>query len=188
MSQQELLRKVTETLDRHGMDYMITGSMASSLQGEPRATHDIDLVISIQESDIRNLVEAFPSPFYYLEAESVREAILHGSVSTLMDNTGADKVDFWILTNQPFDQSRFARKRVENVMGLSVKVSSPEDTILAKMRWVVESGGSEKQFGDALSVFEIQRGKLDLDYLNKWAAVLEVEEIWNRLQNEAEIL
>jgi hypothetical protein len=188
MSQQELLRKVVETLDGNGIDYMITGSMASSLQGEPRLTHDIDLVVSIREADIGNLVEAFPSPSYYLEAESVREAMFHGSVFTLMDNTGGDKVDFWILTDQPFDQSRFARKRAEDVMGMSVKVSSPEDTILAKMRWVVESGGSEKQFADALHVFEVQRDILDLDYLNKWAAALDIEEIWSRLQNEAEIL
>jgi hypothetical protein len=188
MSQQELLKKVTETLDRNGMDYMITGSMASSLQGVPRTTHDIDLVISIQETDIENLVEAFPSPLYYLEAESARDAICRGSMFTLMDNAGGDKIDFWILTDQPFDQSRFARKSMENVMGMSVKVSSPEDTILAKMRWVVESGGSEKQFADALHVFEVQRDILDLDYLNKWAAALDIEEIWNRLQNEAECL
>ena len=188
MSQRELLRKVTETLDRNGMDYMITGSMASSLQGEPRLPHHIEVVISIQESDIGNLVEAFPSPIYYLEAESIREAISHGSMFTLMDKAGGDKVDFWILTDQPFDQSRFARKRAEDVMGMRLKVSSPEDTILAKMRWIVESGGSEKQFADALHVFEVQRDILDLDYLDKWAAALDIEGIWNRLQNEAEIL
>jgi uncharacterized protein (DUF1330 family) len=93
MSQRELLRKVTETLDRNGMDYMITGSTASSLQGVPRTTHAIDLVLSIQATDIENLVEAFPSPLYYLDAESIREAISHGSVFTLTDNSGGDKVD-----------------------------------------------------------------------------------------------
>ena len=35
MSQQELLRKVVQALDDAGVEYMLTGSVASSLQGEP---------------------------------------------------------------------------------------------------------------------------------------------------------
>jgi predicted nucleotidyltransferase len=45
MSQQALLRRVVRALDGAGVPHMLTGSLASSLQGEPRATHDIDLVI-----------------------------------------------------------------------------------------------------------------------------------------------
>ena len=188
MSQQELLRKVIETLDRSGIDHMITGSVASSLQGEPRSTHDIDVVIAIQEADVESLVEAFPPPRYYLDAEAIREAISYRSMFNLIDVAEGDKVDFWILTSQPFDQSRFARKYAEDVMGMRLKISSPEDTILAKLQWAVKSGGSEKQFTDALRVFEVQHDTLDLSYLNEWAVALAVEEIWNRLQDEAEII
>ena len=42
MPQQELLKLVIARLDEAGIEYMLTGSLASSLQGEPRATHDID--------------------------------------------------------------------------------------------------------------------------------------------------
>lgn len=188
MSQQELLKKVIATLDQSGIDYMITGSVASSLQGEPRSTHDIDVVVAIQETDIKGLVEAFAPPQYYLDAESIREAISHGSMFNLIDVAEGDKVDFWLLTNQPFDQSRFARKYAEEVMGMRLKVSSPEDTILAKLQWAMKSGGSEKQFTDALRVFEVQQGTLDLSYLNEWAVALAVEDLWNRLQDEAEIV
>ena len=188
MSQQELLRKVVETLDRSGIDHMITGSVASSLQGEPRSTHDIDIVIAIQETDIKSLVGVFRSPSYYLNEASIREAISHQSMFNLIDVTEGDKVDFWVLTSQPFDQSRFTRKYPEEVMGMRLKVSSPEDTILAKLHWAVKSGGSEKQFTDAVRVFEVQHGSLDLGYMDKWAIVLDIEEMWNRLRNEAEIV
>ncbi len=57
MSQQKLLKKVIRTLYRAGIQYMITGSLASSLQGEPRSTHDIDMVIAIQESKVHELME-----------------------------------------------------------------------------------------------------------------------------------
>ncbi len=188
MSQQELLKKVVETLARNGIDHMITGSVASSLQGEPRSTHGIDVVVALQETDIENLVEAFPPPAYYLDAESIREAIFHRSMFNLIDLVEGDKVDFWILTDRAFDQSRFRRKYAEKVVGLSLKVSSPEDTILAKLQWAVKSGGSEKQFTDALRIFEVQHGSLDLEYLNKWVVALGVEQIWNRLRDTAEIV
>lgn len=84
----------------------------------------------------------------------------------LIDVKSGDKADFWILTDEPFDRSRFARKYEENVLGMTLKVSSPEDTILAKLRWAALSGGSEKQFIDALRVYEVQSGKLDMEYLS----------------------
>lgn len=73
-------------------------------------------------------------------------------------------------------------------MGMRLKVSSPEDTILAKLHWAVKSGGSEKQFTDAVRVFEVQHGRLDLNYIDKWAIALHIQEMWNRLRNEAEIV
>ncbi len=68
-----------------------------------------------------------------------------------------------------------------------MQVSSPEDTILAKLRWAKLSGGSEKQFTDALRVYEVQRGKLDMEYLELWAKTLDVAPLWRKLLNEAEI-
>ena len=50
MSQQELYKKVVQTLQDTGIEYMVTGSVASSLQVEPRSKHDIDLVVVIQKS------------------------------------------------------------------------------------------------------------------------------------------
>jgi len=60
MSQQELLKRVLQALDQVGIRYMITGSVVSSLQGEPRSTHDVDIVIAIQKSKVHELVKAFP--------------------------------------------------------------------------------------------------------------------------------
>ena len=59
----------------------------------------------------------------------------------LLDAEGGDKVDFWLLTDDPFDRSRFSRKYEENVLGMKVKVSRPEDSILMKLRWAQLSGG-----------------------------------------------
>jgi uncharacterized protein (DUF1330 family) len=186
MSQQELLKKVTQVLNQAGIRYMITGSVVSSLQGEPRSTHDIDMVIAIKMPAAKRLAEAFTSPDFYLDEDNILDAIKRQSMFNLIDLNTGDKVDFWILTDEPFDQSRFLRKISEKFMGLKILISSPEDTILAKLRWAKLSGGSEKQFTDALRVYEVQYGKLDINYLEQWVKKLNLESLWKRLVDEAE--
>ncbi len=188
MSQPELLKRVVQALEDARIEYMVTGSVVSSLQGEPRSTHDIDLVVAIPKSAVKKLINAFPSPGFYLDEEGILEAISQKSVFNLIDVNEGDEVDFWLLTEEPFDQSRFSRKYAEEIMGVRMQVSRAEDTILAKLRWARLSGGSEKQFTDALRVYEVQFGKLDLDYLEYWAKKLEVDSLLERLKAEAEII
>jgi hypothetical protein len=186
MSQQELLKKVIQILDKAGIQYMLTGSVASSLQGEPRATHGIDMVIAVEKLNAHELVEAFPSPDFYLDEHSILEAINGQTMFNLIELQSGDKVDFWILSNEAFDRSRFSRRYSEKIMGTEMQVSSPEDTILAKLRWAKLCGGSEKQFTDALRVYEVQYGKLELDYLGLWAKELDVQSLWKRIKDESE--
>ena len=188
MSQQELLKRVVQTLEAIGVDYMITGSVASSLQGEPRSTHDIDIVIAIQEPAVQKLLHSFPPPDYYLDEDDLRSAWQSKSMFNLVDVKGGDKVDFWLLTDEPFDRSRFARKYAEDFMGIKMKVSRSEDTILMKLRWSRLSGGSQKQYIDALRIYEVQSKSLDFSYIDGWAKPLGVESEWERLREEAEVV
>jgi len=186
MSQQELLKHVVQALTAAGIDYMVTGSVVSSIQGEPRSSHDIDLVVVMTPDAVSKLLAAFPAPDYYLSEQAVLDAVRQKSMFNLLRLTDGEKVDFWLLTDGDFDRSRFARKRVESIFGMQLSVSAPEDTILIKLHWAKLSGGSEKQFTDALRVFEVQGSSLDLDYLNLWAKQLGVEDLWQRIQAEAE--
>ena len=185
MSQQQLLAKVVQALEDSGCQYMITGSFVSSLQGEPRLTHDIDLVVTIPTNAVSSLVEHFPAPEFLLEGESVLEAIRTQTMFNLLHAAEGDKVDFWLLTDDPFDMSRFARRRRENVLGLELLVSSPEDTILAKLRWAKMSGGSEKHFRDALRVYQVHQEALDVNYIRYWVDQLGLKELWSPLLHEA---
>lgn len=188
MSQQELLKKVVQALEKAKIQYMLTGSIASSLQGEPRSTHDIDIVIDIPKTAIKKLVKAFPPPDYHLDENSILNAINKHGMFNLIDIKEGNKVDFWILTDEPFDQLRFLRRYVEEVLEERMWFSSPEDTILAKLRWAKLSGGSKKQFIDALRVYEVQFDKLDIDYLEHWAKKLDIISLWKRLKGEAKTI
>ncbi len=67
-----------------------------------------------------------------------------------------------------------------------MKISTPEDTILMKLRWAKLYGGSEKQYTDALRVYEVQHRNLDIDYMEKWAQALQIRELWKKVKAEAE--
>jgi hypothetical protein len=81
MSQPELLKRVTDVLASAGVPYMVTGSIVSSSQGQPRATHDIDLVVQITPTAAQELLKAFPPPDYYLDELAVRERWRAGTCS-----------------------------------------------------------------------------------------------------------
>lgn len=54
-----------------------------------------------------------------------------------------------------------------------------------KLRWAAMLGGSEKQFVDALRVYEVQHGRLDEAYLDRWADALRATDALARLRREA---
>ena len=88
---------------------MLTGSLVSSVQGEPRATHDIGLVIDISPADVARVTEALSAPDVYLDERAVGDATRRRTMFNLIDSSSGDKADFWLLTDDPFDRERFAR-------------------------------------------------------------------------------
>jgi len=185
MLEQELLIQVVRTLEECKIPYMLTGSYVSSMQGFPRSTHDIDIVVLIDPSKIPGLKEAFPGPGFFLDEQSMSEAIRQDGMFNLVESSGGNKIDFWVLTDSAFDRSRFARRYAEKVFGQALLVSSPEDTILMKLLWARMSGGSEKQIQDALGVYELQFGRLDREYLQRWAVTLAVADDLKSLEDKA---
>ncbi len=188
MAQEELLARVVHHLEASKIEYMLTGSIVSSLQGEPRSTHDIDVVVVLGEEAIPAFLNAFPSPQYYCDELMVRDAIARKSVFNLLEINAGDKVDFWLLTEEAFDRSRFARRRKEALFGFEGCISSPEDTILQKLKWSALSGVSQRQFKDAVSVYELQFRVLDMAYIIQWVERLGVQSLWKRLLEEAQPL
>ena len=49
-----------EPLERLGLPYCVTGSVAASVYGEPRLTADIDVVLLLKIGDLARLLTAFP--------------------------------------------------------------------------------------------------------------------------------
>jgi len=185
MSQQELLGYVGGELDRAGIPYMLTGSFASSYYGEPRLSHDIDLVVELSPHEVPALARVFPKERFYFDEISISEAIERRDHFNLMDQETFDKIDFWVLKDDAWNRQRFARRQRKDLDGLDLWVISPEDLILSKLRWSQMSGGSAKQVGDVIGVYEVQRAWLDEDYLNTWAGSLDLERELSEVRHRA---
>jgi hypothetical protein len=64
MPQQELLKRLAVVLESADVAYMLTGSWASSIYGEPRSTHDVDIVIGCDAAAVAAIRNAFPAKSY----------------------------------------------------------------------------------------------------------------------------
>jgi hypothetical protein len=92
------------------------------------------------------------------------------------------KLDFWLLKKEPFDESRFSRRKFVNILGQKSAVATAEDTILQKLRWY-KMAKIEKHLVDAAFVYQIQKEKLDLKYIANWAKRLNVTKALKKLSS-----
>lgn len=180
MSQQELLIRVVETFDRLGLPYLVTGSVASSFHGEPRATHDADVVVALTEEAIPPLKRSLSEPTFYFEPRAAHDAIVSRGMFNILSVETGDKVDCWMLTDSEFDRSRLERRRSERLFGRLISIQSAEDTIISKLLWAKESGGSEKQLSDVRAIIRLRSGEFDEAYIERWIGSLGLDDLWRR--------
>ncbi|MGE3313628.1 MAG: hypothetical protein AB7O26_00845 [Planctomycetaceae bacterium] len=155
-----------------GIPYMVSGSFAVLVHGQPRTTHDIDVVIAPTAEQLDIFVGA-AGPNQYVNREAARNALKERSLFNIIDTTTGWKVDLIIRKLRPFSIEEFERRRPVQIAGRTVFVVTPEDSILSKLEWSTK-GGSDRQLRDAESVAVVQWRKLDRDYLYHWAAELQV--------------
>lgn len=180
--------QVTQTLEQMGIPYAIGGSLASSLHGVMRSTLDVDIVADMRLEHIPPLVAALSKEFY-ADDEMMRSAIEHHSSFNLIHYETAFKVDIFIRKTRAFDAMQLERRRTSVIAtnpDQSVYVTSPEDTILAKLEWYRMGGEvSDRQWRDILGVLKTRAGDLDIEYLKKWANELRVTDLLQRALKEA---
>ena len=180
---------VVEIFERLGIPYLIGGSMASALYGVARSTLDADIIADIQQGQVGSLVTALGSDFY-ADDEMMRGAIQHRSSFNLIHLKTMFKVDVFINKERPFDRIQFVR-RIEQVFTTNPEhkafMTTAEDLILAKLEWYrLGNEISDRQWRDILGVLKVQAGRLDLDYLHRWAIELKVADLLQRALKESE--
>jgi hypothetical protein len=174
----EVVDAVISTLRHHAIPHYITGSFASSVHGEFRATADIDLVADIPVTVLPALMRAWNADFV-ADIDQAMSALAAGTSFTLIHRTTYLKVDLFPCDNA-FNRSALDRAVTIEIPGAreSLHVSSVEDILLAKLRWYRLGGEtSEVQRRDVRQLVALNRETLDVGYLRRWASVLGVDDL-----------
>lgn len=180
--------RVVRAFDALGVDYLVGGSVASSLFGEPRLTVDADLVARLLGRHAEPLVQKLAGEFY-ADVPAIRSAIENQSSFNLIHLETMSKVDVFVNWRSPFGEAQFSRRQKKSVgQGAPIELyfASAEDTVLAKLQWYRKGGEvSDRQWRDLLGVLKVQGKALDGDYLEQWADKLGVKDLLHRAQSEA---
>lgn len=173
MSYADVLAEAIGHLEAAGIPYMITGSVASSFHGEPRATRDLDIVIDPAPSALERLIDDLRTAGFYVDRDAAEDALRE---RTQFNAIGAEaiKVDFIVRRDRPFSIAEFERRERVELLGSTGFIATAEDVILAKLEWAAETD-SERQIRDVAGMLAVAGDTLDEAYLTTWAEKLGVE-------------
>ena len=174
-----VLSDVTARLESSGFEYMLTGSIAMNYYSQPRMTRVIDVVISLLHSDASRIVKIFEDD-YYISADAVADAARQRSMFNIVHLESVVKVDFIVRKETEYRRLEFDRRQRIRVGESEFWIVSKEDLILSKLHWAKDSR-SELQLGDVRNLLSTNP---DLDYLNEWSSVLDVDQLLRDLVNE----
>ena len=178
MTQEEVVGRVIDLLVQLGAPYMVAGSFASNLHGVPRMTQDADLVIDANEATVLRLVRLL-EPEFYVSEDAAREAVrLRRMFNAIHLDTGF-KIDLVIMKARPFSAEELRRRERGPLAGRQVDFATAEDTVLSKLEWA-KMADSDRQYGDAAAIIQVQGQRLDWSYLEQWAASLGLDDVLRR--------
>jgi hypothetical protein len=147
----------------------------------------VDLVADFRAENVERFTEALRDSFY-VDAESIREAILRVRPFNLIDLRTMIKVDVFVLKTRRFDQVAFSRPRHEPLGddGRCYDLTAPGDLVSLKLESCrAGDGASQRQRQDVLGILRMQRGRLDLEDMRSWAEELGVRDLLERALEEA---
>ncbi|MCK4352306.1 hypothetical protein KAW65_02745 [candidate division WOR-3 bacterium] len=176
----QVVLDVIEKLNQSNISYMLTGALAVNYYGEPRTTHDIDLVLEITENDASTLVEFFEKDFF-IDNESIQIALHERSMFNIIHKEIGLKVDFWILGNDEFTCKEFGQRVKVKAIGTEMWLPKAEDVIIRKLDWYKNSD-IDKHYLDALGIYRIQKENLDIKYITNWVTKKSTLKIWQKIQ------
>ncbi len=185
MKVDEILGLVVRLLDEIDIPYMLTGSLAGSFHGAPRATQDIDLVVDAELADLLRLADGLRGVGMYVSDDAIREAVDSRGLFNAIDSSSGWKIDFIVRKERRFSREEFSSRQTIQFMGLDIDIARAEDMVLAKLEWS-KLGDSERQLKDVAEIVSIQGARLDLDHIEGWVVELELREQWLKAKDLAE--
>lgn len=175
----DILGDISSKLQRLGIPFMLTGSMALNYYSQPRFTRDIDIVLRLTAADVPRLVESLRDE-YYISEEDALSAVLRGRIFNVIHTESVLKVDCIVRKDSEHARVEFERRQPVIIAGAPTFVVSKEDLILAKLAWA-RSSHSQMQMTDVKNLLSLG---YDREYVDRWAEKLDVGELLKECRGE----
>jgi hypothetical protein len=168
----ELAIQLHDIFEQANVPYFVVGGVAAIAYGDPRTTRDLDVIVQIAAADISRLKTVLEqSGFYVAGGEDEPIASLQ-----ITNQQSIARADLIIATDDEYSQTQFDRRRRYDFLNMGeVYLASPEDIVIGKLRWGLQSE-SEKQQKDVMAIFKVQQASLDYQYLYHWAKHFDLAE------------
>ena len=173
-------------LDAVGLPYMVTGSVASMIYGEPRLTLDVDVVLELQIERAGAFLDAFPESAFYrpplevIRVEAGRDA--RGHFNLIHHATGM-KADIYLAASDALHRWGLAHRRRLTLGAGAFWVAPPEYVIIRKLEFFRE-GGAEKHVRDVRAMLTAGV-EVDRDFLAAELRGRGLEPEWLRVTDRA---
>jgi len=179
---------VAQVLDALGIAYVVGGSVASSVHGEPRSTEDVDIIVDLRPTDLDRFLQRLGEDFHVPLARA-RAAVREGASFDILHVDTAYKIDLFVAGDEPLRRLELARRQavvVKSEPPASLHVASAEDIVLHKLIWFRRGGEvSDQQWRDVLGLLKVQGDRLDREYLDRWALASGTFDLLARAWREA---
>jgi hypothetical protein len=183
MPEPDLIELFVRPLDRMQFRYLVSGSVAAMLYGEPRVTHDIDFVVFLRLADIPRLQEAYPLPeFYVPPAEIITTEVgreRKGQFNVIHMASGL-KADFHTANRDELHAWAFRNVQQYRFGETTIRLAPPEYVIVRKLEYYRE-GGSEKHLRDIRAMLIVSGEGINRVELNEWIQRQGVQAEWEKV-------
>lgn len=185
MPEHDLVSIFITRLNNLGVKYIVTGAVASIIYGEPRLTHDVDLVIELNKDDIADFVSAFPLKEFYCPPEEIINVEIsrqqRGHFNLIHHETGF-KADVYLSGEDKLHRWALDNRKCVDYEGESLWLAPVEYVIIRKLAYYQE-GRSEKHIRDIQSMLVISVNQIDFNLLDKKIHELGLEVGWRRVKS-----
>lgn len=171
-----------EPLERLGLPYCVTGSVAASVYGEPRLTADVDIVLLLRVRNIDALRSAFPDADYYVPPDETLKLELARDTRgmfNLIHHASQFKADIYLAARDPLHAWALAQRRRIELDGGGAWIAPPEYVILRKLEYLRE-GAQDKHVRDIR--FMLATSVVDRSFVEFEVARLGLRTQWEAVQ------
>ena len=162
----EVLRALAPVLKERGARWYLFGAQAAIVWGGPRFSQDVDVTVTVPESEIDDYIDAMHR--YGFDVIPAHRAHIR-ETHVIRFTHRATEMPVDVVLAGPGLEDEFLRRSVPvDVEGMTVPVISPEDLIITKVL-----AGRPTDMQDVRAVLRAQRDVLDVTRIRDVLSLLE---------------